>query len=201
MASHTISGQVWPDGTEVGVYLTAAWTDRSRAPSGAQVVASQVVADGEVTFTGLTQGVRYVAWAEPTGVTFLVAQSGLQAPVSVPDRERIKVLEVQGSPAGSGSSVNYVATDADLPADVEGFPVLLVLEDSENVDADGNPQATLRYWTGSVWMPVRLGGGGTVGGGTDTDYIVLDVNLSGRKNGDTLIFDDDTDLYIPGGLS
>ena len=71
MASHTLGGQKWPDGTSVAVYPDAAWTNTAGAPSGAAVT-SATVTSGVLTFTGLTQGLRYVAYAAGQGVRFLV---------------------------------------------------------------------------------------------------------------------------------
>jgi hypothetical protein len=73
VASQTISGQRWADGTTVGVYPAAAWPDPSQAPSGS-AVATAAVAGGAVTFTGLAENVRYVAYAGGVGVGFVVPQ-------------------------------------------------------------------------------------------------------------------------------
>jgi hypothetical protein len=73
VASHTISGQRWADGTTVSVYPAAAWPDPTQAPSGSAVTTA-AVAGGAVTFTGLAENVRYVAYAGGLGVRFVVPQ-------------------------------------------------------------------------------------------------------------------------------
>lgn len=90
MASHTISGQRWADGTAVSVYLASAWPDSSQAPAG-MPVASGVVSAASVTFSGLTEDVRYVAYAGGIGVRFLVPAASESPTLS--DRNRIYALE------------------------------------------------------------------------------------------------------------
>jgi hypothetical protein len=90
VAEHQISGQRWADGTTVSVYPAEAWANKSAAPSGSAVT-SGVVASGAVSFTGLTDRVRYVAYAGGVGVGF-VAQGLRDA--ALPDRARIEALEV-----------------------------------------------------------------------------------------------------------
>jgi hypothetical protein len=73
VASFTVGGQRWADGTSVGAYPAAAWPDTTQAPSGS-AVATAAVAGGAVTFTGLSENVRYVAYAVGVGVRFVVPQ-------------------------------------------------------------------------------------------------------------------------------
>jgi hypothetical protein len=88
MASHTIFGQRWPDGTVVSVYPAASWVNQSMQPSGS-AVSSAVAAGGSVTLSGLATSTRYVAWAAGLGVTFLVP--GISPTDS--DRSRVSALE------------------------------------------------------------------------------------------------------------
>jgi hypothetical protein len=92
MASHTISGQPWPDGTSVSVYPAAQQPDPTQAPSGVAVTSAAVSA-GQVTFTGLLEQLQYVAWASGRGRRFLVPAAG-SSPNAPSDRARIATLEV-----------------------------------------------------------------------------------------------------------
>lgn len=96
MAERSISGQFWPEGTTVAVYPAASWVEKSRAPAGASLTAA-VVVNGTVSFGGLAENTRYVAYAAGVGITFLIAQSGLSDPVAKTDRERLKLLELGAS--------------------------------------------------------------------------------------------------------
>lgn len=91
MASQTINGQRWSDGTSVGVYPAAAWVDRSQAPSGPAVTSSTVSA-GSVTFSGLATGLRYVAYAAGTGIGFLVQPGSVDTlrPISGSEAQTIR---------------------------------------------------------------------------------------------------------------
>lgn len=71
MASVTIGGQRWPEGTTVSVYPAGAVVGGG-APSG-PVVTSGVVSGGAVTLGGLTEDQRYVAYANGLGVGVLAA--------------------------------------------------------------------------------------------------------------------------------
>jgi hypothetical protein len=66
VASHTISGQAWPNGTLVGVFPAAAVPANSDVPSG-QAIVWATVAGGSVTFSGLSEKVRYYAYAGGVG--------------------------------------------------------------------------------------------------------------------------------------
>jgi hypothetical protein len=91
VASHPISGQRWPDGTSVSVYLAAAYVNPPAAPSGVAVT-SATVASGTVTFTGLTAGLRYVAYAAGVGVRFLVQPGSVDTlrPITGPEAQEIR---------------------------------------------------------------------------------------------------------------
>lgn len=179
-STYTLTSARFPNGTTVYANPADDTSDESSVA---------VMTDGEATFTGLRELQEYVA----------------HATIGTPDADGGGTTFVQVSfttdGGTGGSGVLYVPTDADLPATATLGQVVLVLEDSTNLDEDDNPQATLRYGNGTQWVPLGLATGGTVGGGTEGDFIVLDVNLAGRHDGDTLIFDADTDLYVPGGFS
>jgi hypothetical protein len=72
VASHTISGQVWPSGTTVSVYPAAAQPAGSEAAPAGTAVTSAVQSGASVTFTGLAENVRYVAYASGVSRRFLV---------------------------------------------------------------------------------------------------------------------------------
>jgi hypothetical protein len=103
VASHTISGQRWADGTTVSVYPAAAWPDPSQAPSGSAVTTA-AVAGGAVTFTGLAENVRYVAYAGGLGVRFVVPE------VSPTDSRalRTRVDELAGDFGSSSATARQV---------------------------------------------------------------------------------------------
>lgn len=68
---------------------------------------------GTVPFTGLAENRRYVAYALGKGVRFGTSATGLQAPVSTPDRERIKLLEdAVATGSGTESSSRVLLWDA-----------------------------------------------------------------------------------------
>jgi hypothetical protein len=103
MASRTIGGQRWPEGTTVGAYLASGWTEAARRPAGS-ILASDVVSGGNVTFTDLDEDVRYVAWALSVGITFLISSASQNLPAQTrTDRERIKALE-DGAAGGVGNA-------------------------------------------------------------------------------------------------
>lgn len=56
----TVPATVFPDGTTVKAYPATALPERGRSPIGASVAEGEV-SGGAVTFTGLTDGVQYVA--------------------------------------------------------------------------------------------------------------------------------------------
>jgi peptidoglycan/xylan/chitin deacetylase (PgdA/CDA1 family) len=99
VASHTISGQAWPDGTTVGVYPAVAVPAGSDVPSGTAVTTA-VVASGAVTFSGLSEKVRYYAYASGVGRSFLISSTLKEG-----DRARIEALESEVGPV-SGSRVD-----------------------------------------------------------------------------------------------
>jgi hypothetical protein len=93
------------------------------------------------------------------------------------------------------SGVSFVAADADLPLSEIGHPVVLVLEDSSALDGAGNPQATLRYWSGTDWRLLGLSGGGAVA----SDFI--EITLVGSPlTGQTIVWDAANSRFVPGEL-
>jgi hypothetical protein len=137
MASFTMGAVPWPAGTPVGAYAAQAWVNTQAQPSGGVLSSGVVTAAGTVSFAGLADQGRYVAWAAGTGIRFTLAPEGLQQPVAVPDRERIKALEERadsgGGTAGGG-----------------GGDVVVTMTGAEPSTAAGN-----------LWIEV-LGGGGIV---------------------------------------
>ena len=101
----------------------------------------------------------------------------------------------QPGSAPGGSGVTFVSTDDDLPETTTGHPVVLVLEDGGALDGEGNPQATLRYWSGSDWRIIGLAGGGAV----SSDFI--EINLVGAPSiGQTIVWDEAEERFVPGEL-
>lgn len=71
-ASFTIGGAPWSVGATVRVYPREALPVGAAGPSGPQVTSAVVGAASSATFTGLTEGIRYVAFAEGRAVQFMV---------------------------------------------------------------------------------------------------------------------------------
>jgi hypothetical protein len=108
VAAHTISGQRWADGTTVSVYPAAAWPDPTQAPSGSAVTTA-AVAGGAVTFAGLAENVRYVAYAGGLGVRFVVPQVNPTDARSL--RQRVDELTGDIQPkVGSPTVTDYTPT-------------------------------------------------------------------------------------------
>jgi hypothetical protein len=103
VASHTISGQAWADGTTVGVYPAVAVPAGSDVPSG-PLVTSAVVSGGQVTFVDLSEKVRYYAYAAGVGKFFLISTTLKEG-----DRARIETLEAE---VGSSPSSRLDAVQA-----------------------------------------------------------------------------------------
>jgi hypothetical protein len=106
VASHTISGQRWPDGTSVGVYLATAWPEPAQLPGGT-AIATASVSGGAVSFSGLAPKVRYVAYASGLGVRFLVPEH------SPTDSISSRVTELEGEAAlgleGLSNALDFVS--------------------------------------------------------------------------------------------
>jgi hypothetical protein len=101
MSSFTIGGQAWPEGTVVNVYRAASLPAGATVPVGPTAAPAATVSGGSVTFTGLTENVRYVAYAGGVSRYFLVA------PIDPTDtrslRSRVDELAVStGSTSGGG---------------------------------------------------------------------------------------------------
>jgi hypothetical protein len=111
VASHTISGALWADGVTVGVYPAVAVPAGSDVPSGSTVT-SGVVSGGAVSFTGLSERVRYYAYGGGKGVGFLIPARSKEG-----DRARIETLEARRSllnvykTTGPGTSGTPVSVD------------------------------------------------------------------------------------------
>jgi hypothetical protein len=89
VASFTLSQAPWDNGTTVGVYPAVAVPAGSDTPTGTAVT-SALVSGGSVTFTGLEERVRYIAYANGRGVRIMVPRTS----PATPDRSRIEELEV-----------------------------------------------------------------------------------------------------------
>lgn len=172
MASHTVSGQRWPDGTTVGVYPAAAQPDPGRAPSGIAVTSS-VVASGAVTFNGVSEQVPYVAYAASTGVRFLVpAHSVDTLRVRVEQLETATPGDGDGGDEGGGGAGTGLAVDDYLDAasgDVTGAVELAITAATE----DRTKAGAVSFTAGSTYQfatrPVRLG----------RNHVGLDIYLNG----------------------
>jgi len=101
MASHTISGQPWPNGTTVSVYSANGQpAGGDGTPLGAAVT-SAAVSGGAVTFSGLSENVRYVAYAAGVSKRFLIPQQDPMDARSL--RVRVDELEGDTLPAVQGN--------------------------------------------------------------------------------------------------
>jgi hypothetical protein len=110
VASHTINGQVWADGTVVGVYPAASMPVSASVPSGTAVV-SATVTSGAVTFSGLAPDVRYVAYAGGVARRFLIPSVNPMDARSI--RTRVDELEGEVGPTGRVGAV-VAGTPTDL---------------------------------------------------------------------------------------
>jgi hypothetical protein len=147
-ASHTISGQRWADGTSVSVYPAAAWPDPTQAPSGSAVT-SAAVAGGAVTFTGLAENIRYVAYAGGLGVRFVVPQlnptdaRSLRTRVDEIAGDVGKSVGIPGAAAGGGlmtATINSVSAgvanlSATATTTVSGVTVYYGTDDTAAIQA------------------------------------------------------------------
>jgi hypothetical protein len=104
IATHTIFGQAWADGVTVSVYPGAAQPSGWDAQPMGLPVTSAVVANGNVTFTDLSERNRYVAYAGGTSRRFLVPERRVDSL-----RGRVEDLE-QGAEDTQLSADSYVAT-------------------------------------------------------------------------------------------
>jgi hypothetical protein len=104
VASFTINGQAWPSGTTVSVYPAAAQPAGSDGPPAGTAVTSAVQSGASVTFTGLLENVRYVAYAGGVARRFLVPQ---QDPMDARSL-RARVDELTGDTLpGIAASIEY----------------------------------------------------------------------------------------------
>lgn len=113
MASHAISGQQWPDGTNVSLYYAEALPVGAAAPLGA-AVSSAVVSAGIVEFDDLTSNRSYLAWASGIGVRF-TARTTLPADLrdaASSDRARVDALyEREADPDLGGGNAASVTVE------------------------------------------------------------------------------------------
>lgn len=113
--THTINGQPWPNGTVVNVYPAAAQPSGSDGPPAGSPVDSATVASGSVTFSAVTEGQRYVAYASGTRRYFLVQ------PGSVDLLRPITGLEAQAIREALDAVRNR--TEATFPVDDYWLPI------------------------------------------------------------------------------
>jgi hypothetical protein len=129
MAGFTLTRpDVFPEGTEVGVYAASNWPPTG-PPSGAPIGSAadtQEVEDGSVTFSGLTQGAVYYAVAEVGGVYRYVGfVAGAEGTVVDPFNEQSgdytvvpsddgKIIYLPNIPTGAG--VKFTVT---IPAEAK----------------------------------------------------------------------------------
>jgi hypothetical protein len=125
MASRTINGWQWPDGTVVSVYLASAQVAGSDNPSGS-VIASGTVVGGSVTLDGLQEKINYVAHGAGKAVRFRVdpARAEGLAPAEAGVRPRLDALEEllgAGESRVRVRSLREFYTGSSQPADVLGY--------------------------------------------------------------------------------
>jgi hypothetical protein len=95
VASHTISGQAWPSGTVVSVYKGESQpAGQDTVPAGAAVTTG-TVAGSSVTFTGLEEGRRYLAYAAGVSKRFLIQPGSVDTlrPISGTEAQAIRDRE------------------------------------------------------------------------------------------------------------
>jgi hypothetical protein len=100
MASFVIQSAPWLPGSLVDVYPAQAWKP-GYTPTGLPLTSATVAPNGTITFAGLTETARYVAFAAGRGVQFYVSEVELREALA--DRERIRELERGGTGSGGGS--------------------------------------------------------------------------------------------------
>jgi hypothetical protein len=143
VASFTVGGQRWADGTSVGAYLAAAWVNPPQAPSGV-AVSTAVVASGSVTFTGLAERVAYVAYAAGVGVRFVVPRIDPTDTRSL--RTRVDDLAVAGGQTSGGGVTANVFNGSTWPT----RPSATVVHWIGGGPAD-DPFVVMNH--GDVWFP------------------------------------------------
>jgi hypothetical protein len=200
MASHAIHGQPWPNGTLVTVYDGNGWSP-DRGPSG-DAITSATVSSGSVTFSGLTEDVKYVAYAAGSGKTFLV---GSQRTLS--DRGKIEKIESnQGASGGTslpnGGADGQVLTkqsSTDGDADWETLP-----STGHVVEDEGTPltqRANMNFTgagvsvadTGGKTVVTIPGGGGGGGASAAVDLTVTPAGGISATNAQAALEELDTE--------
>jgi hypothetical protein len=122
VASHTIGGQTWPSGTLVSVYSANALPASGDGTPVGVAVTSATVTGASVTFDGLSENVRYLAYAAGVGKRFLVPQVDPMDARSL--RARVDELEGDTFPSVTGRVGGLVELNIrDHTTDV--FPNLL----------------------------------------------------------------------------
>lgn len=75
MATITLRNNVFAVADTVSLYLASAKAPGASAPSGSAITTADVASDGTLTFTGLTEGVDYIAYKSGTGAVNFKASS------------------------------------------------------------------------------------------------------------------------------
>jgi hypothetical protein len=158
VASHTIGGQTWPSGTTVSVYSANALPASGDGTPVGVAVTSAVVSGSSVTFDGLSENVRYLAYAAGVGKRFLVPQvdpmdaRSLRARVDELEGDRVPAVEgsievslrsyASGSKLTGGSSVitelNQAISDVSAAALSVGAQGRLIVPKSAVLGIDSN---------------------------------------------------------------
>jgi hypothetical protein len=143
----TIVRGPWAGGTSVSAYPASALPAGATTPSGTALSTGSADANGAVTFTGLSIGIRYVAIGAGHAVQFQVkrlAQTGYTG-----DRERLDALEEHPAVA-TGVTDELAADVATLQGEVLALqeataPVCLLTRDADQTGFPDDAYATLSW--------------------------------------------------------
>jgi hypothetical protein len=152
VASHTINGQAWPSGTLVSVYKGESQpAGQDTVPAGTAVT-SATVSGSSVTFTGLEEGRRYLAYAAGVSKRFLVQPGSVDTlrPISGSEAQAIR-----DSVDGVGADVDLMRLPVEAGADITPATVAATFTAA---DADGKqgvliPAGTGQKLTGTITVP------------------------------------------------
>lgn len=122
MATATLQRHNFPEGTSVSAW--PAQNSVNGGPPAGAAVATASVTGGVLTFTGLTVGVRYIAYAAGRGVAFRADETlgADAAAVGSPDRERLEFVEAalttSGATGPAGGVLSGTYPDPGFAADM-----------------------------------------------------------------------------------
>lgn len=161
MASFTLTRpEVFPNGATVKAYPTTNWpngvVNQAAAPIGTETN-SQTVSSGSVTFTGLTDGVSYVAHSQVGGVErYIGFVPGANTPGSAPDTGSV----VTASLADDAVTGAKIATISD-----EG----VVISHTDGLTLSGNGgKDTLNLSNGAANVGLTIGSANLYNSAADT---------------------------------